>query len=41
MLETAELLYVSAIAQDDDEAGRRVRQQALAAAATELDGLSG
>ena len=39
-LEYAEALYVSAIAQEDDDAGRRARQQALAAATTELDRLS-
>jgi hypothetical protein len=39
-LEYAELLYVSAIAQDDDAAGRRAREQALAAATAELDRLS-
>jgi tetratricopeptide (TPR) repeat protein len=39
-LEYAEALYVSAIAQDDDDAGRRAREQALAAASTELDRLS-
>jgi tetratricopeptide (TPR) repeat protein len=39
-LEFAQALYVSAIAQEYDAAGRRVRQQALAAATTELDGLS-
>jgi tetratricopeptide (TPR) repeat protein len=39
-LEYAELLYVSAIAQDDDAAGRRARDQALAAATAELDRLS-
>ena len=39
-LDYAEALYVSAIAQEDDDAGRRARQQALAAATTELDGLS-
>jgi tetratricopeptide (TPR) repeat protein len=36
----AEALYASAIAQEDDAAGRRVRQQALEAATAELDGLS-
>ena len=39
-LDYAEALYVSAIAQDDDAAGRRAREQALAAASTELDRLS-
>jgi hypothetical protein len=39
-LHHAEALYVSAIAQEDDAAGRRARHQALAAATTELDGLS-
>jgi hypothetical protein len=39
-LEYAEALYVSAIAQEADDAGRRARQQALAAATTELDRLS-
>jgi hypothetical protein len=36
----AEALYVSAIAQEDDAAGRRARDQALAAATAELDRLS-
>jgi tetratricopeptide (TPR) repeat protein len=39
-LEYAETLYVSAIAQEDDAAGRRAREQALAAATAELDRLS-
>jgi tetratricopeptide (TPR) repeat protein len=39
-LEYAEVLYVSAIAQEDDAAGRLARQQALSAATTELDGLA-
>ena len=39
-LEYAEALYVSAIAQEDDTAGRGAREQALAAATTELDRLS-
>jgi tetratricopeptide (TPR) repeat protein len=39
-LEYAEALYVSAIAQEDDAAGRRAREQALAAATAELDRLS-
>jgi len=36
----AEALYTSAIAQEDDAAGRRARAQALEAATAELDGLS-
>jgi tetratricopeptide (TPR) repeat protein len=39
-LEYAEALYVSAIAQEADAAGRSARQQALAAATAELDRLS-
>ena len=39
-LEYAEALYVSAIAQENDAAGGRVRQEALAAATSELDRLS-
>jgi hypothetical protein len=39
-LNHAEALYVSAIAQENDAAGRLARQQALSAATTELDGLS-
>jgi tetratricopeptide (TPR) repeat protein len=36
----AQALYASAIAQEDDAAGRRARQQALEAATAELDALS-
>ena len=39
-LEYAKALYVSAISQEHDDAGRRAREQALAAATTELDRLS-
>jgi hypothetical protein len=39
-LSFAEALYASAIAQEDDAAGRRARKQALEAATAELDGLS-
>jgi tetratricopeptide (TPR) repeat protein len=39
-LSFAEAMYASAIAQEDDAAGRRARQQALEAATAELDSLS-